>query len=120
MRALETFISPKVESIIEEIGLEVGFIKEESISLYLLYWKEYVLKNLSEGNFTHLHLKGLGNIAPSLKRIINFKNSKHCTDEYKNVAAAMEVNASKNPKRWMALGSGRKSDAVDADKPKTD
>jgi hypothetical protein len=76
-KILDTFIQPKLKNILREIGLENGLIYSEIEKYFLLYYEEFVLKNLSDGKSSTINLVGFGSIRPSKRRTIQFKNSKY-------------------------------------------
>lgn len=93
IHAVEEFIQPQLEEIIRDVGLKYGFILPESKKLFLTYYKEYILKNLHDGDFSHLRISGFGHILPSRKKISNFQNSKYNTDEYKETVEKIVENS---------------------------
>lgn len=83
--SVEEFIQPGLSRILYDVGMDFGLTAKEARHLYLTYYKEFILKNMSEGDFKRLKLLNIGNIIPSPKKTNNFRNSKHNTERYEKV-----------------------------------
>ena len=81
----DTFLQPRTEVILEQVGEEFGLTKKEAINYFLLYYKEFVLKNMSTGKFSHMRIPGLCTMTPSKKKTLSFKASKRNTKQYQPI-----------------------------------
>jgi hypothetical protein len=96
LASVEEFIQPGLSKILYDVGLDYGLSLKEAKHLYLTYYKEFVLKSMSQGDFKRLRLLNIGNIHPSLKKTTNFKKSKHNTEKYEEVINRIYSNCKKN------------------------
>ena len=99
LASVEEFIQPGLSRILYDVGLDYGLTATEAKHLYLTYYKEFVLKSLSQGDFKRLKLLNLGNIHPSIKKTINFKKSKHNTERYEGIMDRIYSNCKKDKER---------------------
>lgn len=96
LASVEEFIQPGLSRILYDVGLDYGLSLKETKHLYLTYYKEFVLKNMSQGDFKRLRLLNIGNITPSLKKTTNFKKSKHNTERYEAIMDRIYSNCKKD------------------------
>lgn len=96
LATVEEFIQPGLSRILYDVGMDYGLTVKEAQHLYLTYYKEFVLKNMSEGSFKRLKLINLGNIYPSTKKTNNFIKSKHNTEKYEKIMERILSNCKKD------------------------
>lgn len=96
---LDTFLQPKLKVILKDIGLEYGMSQKQAERNFLIYYKEYILKNMAEPTTKFIRFVGLGCIYPSARKVDKFKKSKHCKGNTKVIVDKLgELNPIINEK----------------------
>lgn len=89
----DNFIQPQLLNILEDVGFDFGLNQKEAIHLYKTYYKEFILKEMIKGDFTHLKILGIGNIVPSYNKSKSFQKGKYNTEKYEDIINKLVENS---------------------------